>query len=403
VSSATERLRGSVPIEIVCPNPESLLGSCARRGVAFRGIERLTPISFKASVSYRDMRRLRALSRDGDFDMTSYAVRGLPALFRTARRRPVLLTMLAVALISLWASSLFVWEIDVHGNVDVPERVILGALRELGFGCGAFGPAVASEVLAESMIQEIPQLRWFAVNISGSHADVLVRERVPKPCILDRRAPADVCASKGGLITKLSVLDGVAARSAGDTVAPGDVIVSGASGGRYVSADAEVWARTWYRLSAVRPELRAKTYTGAVKYVKYAVVAGKKINFSKNSRIPWAHYDKIITEKTLALPTGNILPVTFVTEKYSQYTLLPPKAPSPEDAKSEEEALQRALSDRLNRQLLPGGVVRAAKFDPSEKNGVRVMTLSAECLEQIAARRPLVGPAERRARDVAME
>jgi similar to stage IV sporulation protein len=295
--------------------------------------------------------------------------------------------MLAAVFLALRVSSLFVWEIDVYGNERTPARAILGALRELGFGYGTFVPSVVSEELSDKIILELPQLQWFAVNISGSHADVLVRERVDRPELTDTRAPASVCASKGGLIVKMSVLAGEPARSVGDTVTAGDVLVSGAARGGTASARAEVWARTWYELTARLPDMYAKRYTGNVKYRRYAVLAGGKIKLSVNSGILWPNYDKIVTERKLRLPLGGVLPVTIVTERYEEYTL-------PQDADmaaDTEETLRKALMSRLD-VLVGDGEIRAAVFETSEADGVSVMTMRAECVEQIAVRRPMAEP-----------
>jgi similar to stage IV sporulation protein len=386
VASASERLRGGVTVEIECPYPERLLNECARRGRVFRNLVRDSPISFKADVSARDSRRLRALSRDGAFDMAAERGTGAPALLRAARRRLLPAVLLAVVFLALRVSTLFVWEIEVRGNVRTPSYVILGALREHGFNYGTFGPSVVSEALADSLILDIPQLRWLAVNVRGSHADVLVRERVDKPELADARAPAMVCASKGGLIIRMSVLDGEPVRASGDVVAAGDVLVTGGVRGRRAAARAEIWARTWYELTAKAPEISEKRYTGEVKYRRYAVFAGKKINLSINSGIEWANYDKIVSERTLRLPTGNVLPFTLVTERLAEYE----PAPGGDDGAA-EETLRRALMDRL-RGLIGDGEIRAAVCETSRADGGLVVTLRAECVEQIAVQRPMMAP-----------
>ncbi|MDR1299063.1 MAG: sporulation protein YqfD [Oscillospiraceae bacterium] len=383
MSSASEKIRGSVPVEILCPHPERLINDCTKRGIVFRSVARRSPISFGATVSARGARLLRAMSRDGSFTMTSSRGKGIPAHLRVARGRLAVLIMLAAVFLALRAATLFVWEIEVSGNERVPARVILGALRGHGFDYGTFGPSVASEALAESLILEIPQIQWFAVNIRGSHADVLVRERTDWPEIADTGAPADVCASKGGLIVKMSVLEGGPVRRVGDTVAQGDIIVTGGVRSRSASADAAGWARTWYELAAKYPNMSKKVYSGEEKYRRYIIIAEKKINLSPNSGIPWRNYDKIITEKVLGLPTGNILPVTLVTERYCEYTLAPQSADTGGAAR---EVLRQALMERLE-GLAGGGEIRAAKFEASQAGGVYAASLRAECLEQIGARR----------------
>lgn len=385
--SASERLRGGVSVEIECPHPESLLNDCARRGIVFRELARVSPISFTAVVSSRDSLRLRALSQNGRFDMAVRRGAGVPALLRAARGRVLPAALLALVFLAIRVSAMFVWEIEVQGNERTPSYVILGALRGRGFDYGTFGPSVVSEAIADSVILDIPQLRWLAVNIRGSHADVLVRERVDRPELADTREPSMVCASKGGLIVRMSVLDGEPVRAVGDVVAAGDVLVTGAVRARRAAASAEIWARTWYELTAKAPEMSEKRYTGAVTRRRYAVFAGKKINLSINSGIEWANYDKITSERTLRLPTGSALPFMLVTERCAEYEM----SPAPDGAGRTESALRQALLDRL-RGLIGDGEIRAVAFETSRAGGAAAVTLRAECVEQIAARRPMLAP-----------
>jgi similar to stage IV sporulation protein len=181
----------------------------------------------------------------------------------------------------------------------------------------------------------------------------------------------------------MSVFEGRAVRFAGDTVAQGDILVAGGAGERTVSANAEVWARTWYELTAKYPNMSKKVYTGEEKCRRYIIVAGNKINLSSNSGISWRNYDKIITQKTLRLLSGNALPVTLVTERYRRYV------PAPRDADTgaaAREVLRQALMGRLEAQA-GSGEVRAVKFESSPEGGAYAASLTAECLEQIGARR----------------
>jgi similar to stage IV sporulation protein len=291
--------------------------------------------------------------------------------------------------LAVWGLSMFIWELDVHGNETVSSQEILEALEELGVGLGSFGPAVKSEAISNDMLLRIPKLSWIAVNISGSHADILVRERIPKPLIVDENAPTMVYALKSGIIAKMSVLEGARMFTEGETVQAGDVIVSGvmdsiASGKRIVHAMAEVQARTWYEIPAQTVlQTRKKEYTGKTKTKTAVIIAGIRINFYFNGGISFQNYDKITTENFLVLPTGNMLPLIIVREKYAEYT--------PRDTRlgilEAQELLQKRLMERLKLQIGDGEIVSTA-FDTSLEGDVLKVMLRAECLEQIAAERP---------------
>lgn len=389
MKKAVNFFRGSIRVSVECPYPERLVNVCAQNEIEFWDLKRLSATTVHITMFIGGYQRLRALADKAGFEIRQVKKTGVPFFLWKIRKRYVLVAGMLLMFLSVWGMSLFVWEIDVRGNKDVPPQLILQALHELGVGIGSFGPAIKSEAISNDMLLKIPQLAWIAVNVSGSHADVLVRERVPKPPITDENTPMMVCAVKSGIIAKMSVLEGANVFTVGDTVQAGDVIVTGimnslTSGRRSVHAMADVEARTWYELSCRMPlNTLSKTYTGETITKTALIFAGKRINLYLNGRISFDNYDKITKENVIKLPTGNILPIAVVTEKYSEYTA----AQTELTVLSAEEILQKRLLDRLKLQVTDGEIVKT-EFSTEMDNGVIKVTLKAECLEQIAAERP---------------
>lgn len=389
MKKAVNFFRGSIRVSVECPYPERLVNVCAQNDVEFWDLKRLSATTVHITMFIGGYRRLRALADKAGFEIRQVKKTGVPFFLWKIRKRYVLVAGMLLMFLSVWGMSLFVWEIDVRGNEKVPPQQILQALRELGVGIGSFGPSINSEAISNEMILRIPQLAWIAVNVSGSHADVLVRERVPKPPLTDETTPMMVCALKSGIIAKMSVLEGARVFTVGNTVQAGDVIVTGimdslASGKRMVHAMADVEARTWYELSCRMPlNTLTKTYTGDTITKTSVILAGNRINLYFNGRISFDNYDKITKENIIKLPTGNILPIAIVTEKYSEYTT----AQTELAVLSAEEILQKRLLDRLKLQVTDGEIVKT-EFITEMDNGVIRVTLKAECLEQIAAERP---------------
>lgn len=389
MKKAVNFFRGSIRVSVECPYPERLVNVCAQNDIEFWDLKRLSATTVHITMFIGGYQRLRALADKAGFEIRQVKKTGVPFFLWKIRKRYVLVAGMLLMFLSVWGMSLFVWEIDVRGNKDVPPQLILQALHELGVGIGSFGPAIKSEAISNDMLLKIPELAWIAVNVSGSHADVLVRERVPKPPITDENTPMMVCAVKSGIISKMSVLEGANLFTVGDTVQAGDVIVTGimdslTSGRRSVHAMADVEARTWYELSCRMPlNTLTKTYTGETITKTALIFAGKRINLYLNGRISFDNYDKITKENVIKLPTGNILPIAVVTEKYSEYSA----AQKELAVLSAEEILQKRLLDRLKLQVTDGEIVKT-EFSTEMDNGVIKVTLKAECLEQIAAERP---------------
>lgn len=389
MKKAVNYLRGIVRVSVDCPYPERLVNACAANGIEFWDLERQSATQVHISMHPAGYRRLKTIAPGAGFEIRQVQKKGVPFTLWRLRKRYILLGGMAVMLLLVWGLSLFIWEIEVSGNDKVSASRILEELDRLGVGIGAFGPSIVSEAIANDVLLRIPELAWIAVNVNGSHADVLVRERVPKPEILDENTPVMVYAVKPGIITKMSVMEGQYACRPGDTVQPGDILVTGimdsiASGRRTVHAMAEVWARTWYDLSATMTlNMETKSYTGEKRTKRALLIAGNRLNFYFNGGISFNDYDKITTEKVFRLPTGNVLPLTLVTEEYREYETAPAQMPVLEAA----SILQECLMERLRGHIGDGEIV-TTDFETNLNNGVLTVTLRAECLEQIAAERP---------------
>lgn len=389
MKKAMNFFRGNVHVLVECQYPERLVNICAQNCIEFWDLKRISPTSVHITVHIGGYRRLSALADKAGFEVRQVKKSGVPYFFWQLRKRYVLLAGVLLMLLLVWGMSLFVWEIDVKGNEKISSQKIIAELRALGVGIGSFGPAISSEAISNDMILKIPELAWIAVNVSGSHADVLVRERIPKPDIIDERVPMMVYAVKSGIIAQMNVFEGKNVCIAGDTVQAGDILVTGimdslCSGKRTVHAMADIYARTWYDFSAqITLDTAAKTYTGEKETKTALILAGRRINLYFNGGIPFAHYDKMTTENTLRLPTGNILPITIVREKYDEYTLTDFQLSMFKAA----ELLQGSLLERLKTYVPDGEIVRT-DFETAVRNNILTVILHAECLEQIAAERP---------------
>jgi hypothetical protein len=133
-------------------------------------------------------------------------------------------------------------------------------------------------------------------------------------------------------------------------------------------------------------EAAIKEHTGNTAARRSLIIGGKRINLSLNTRIPWASYDKITSERPLRFAAGNTLPLTAGTERFYEYVPLP-SALSVSDA---ERILREGLLAAL-REEIGNGVIVSAEFETSEEGGVVTVTLRAECIEQIAASRGFTG------------
>jgi len=385
-------LRGSVALEVTGAFPERFLNLCAQRQVPFWGVEQPDETTLYLTVAWAHREGLEELGERTGCTIREVGRRGAPALLRRFRRRYALLTGFLLAALAVCLLSRVVLVVEVEGNERVPSQVILTELARLGVKPGAWGPSLATRDLCNIALTQLKDLSWMTVNLHGIRAQVVVRERVEKPELVDETVIGDIVAEAPGLITDMEVWSGDPAVKEGDTVLPGDVLIRGSiqmdppeySGLEPewlpVRAMGKVEGRTWRTLSAAIPlETQVKGWTGDEKTLWSAVFFGQRVNFFGNSGIPYGKCDKISRTWTLTLPGGLRLPVSLTRETWRAYET----ATHPVDPQAAQAMLEEALLARLRGQLGETGEVLSHSFSAKQEGGLLTVTLTAECREAL--------------------
>jgi similar to stage IV sporulation protein len=377
-------LRGYVRILAECPFPERFLNLCAHNSVAFWGIERIDGVAMEVTIPAKDAARAEefAVRLGGSLKV----IRQSGAVFFLARfkKRYALLAGMVICLAALLISGRYIWDFSVEGNFVLADEEILQALRETGITIGTPVSSVDIEAIRNHMLLKMDGLIWVSVNVTGSHATVVVRERAEKPDIFCRSTPVNIVAEKAGLITRIDTLSGSAKVFTGDTVEQGQLLVSGLVdsgrlGVRLMNARAEVTARTWTELKAVTPTgAVGKNYTGRSKTRTALVFVGRRINLSFRSSQPYAMCDKISKTSVLRLPQNVVFPIALVRETYVEYE--PVSYRMAEDVA--EDFLRIALEEELNKGIVRGEIL-SGQFTFRPSPGLATAVLTAEAIERI--------------------
>jgi similar to stage IV sporulation protein len=315
----------------------------------------------------------------------------MPYFFRGIRSRYTLIAGLFICLFALFCSSLFIWQIQVTGNVNVPAAVILRELEDIGIGIGTYWPSMVSDSVRSEILLKIPELSWITVNVTGSSAEVKVRERTFKPEIVNEALAADVVARKAGIITRVGTLMGMPSVKAGDTVLPWDVLISSEvtslfTEARYVHAMGEVRARTWLEITSAAPVRRSLKVDAGEMKTKFALILGRRrINLYFGTGINTGSCDKMVEIVNLKFGNGFALPIALVKETFVYYNT----EVSQGDIEAEYIRLEDNLYDRLFELIGAEGSIVSSHFTRYEGRGLLYVTLRAECIEEIGVQRIL--------------
>lgn len=377
-------LRGSVEVTVHSAAPERCLNRLAEAEVPFWSTSSVDAFTIRMFVFFRDLKRLRHEAERAQAEVT--VVKESPGIwfFLTWLRRPCLLLGLALAIFMVLWSPNYIWTISVSGNETIPTSVILRAVDTLGIQFGVRTDSFQSQDIKNRLLNTVDGLQWAAVNCSGGHCQILVKERDVAPELLNRKMAADVIASRDGTIVEMSVLEGQALCQVGDTVTEGQKLVSGINDFvvnlQTARAQAEIYARTWRDLEVKTPAAcEAPVEEGRETVARYLQIGRLRIKILGSSSISGVTCDKIIERNTLTLPGGITFPVTLITE-----TCRESETESRSVTKPEASGILQTYGQWAVENSMFAGEILSEKKSITPASGCYVLQGTYSCEEMIA-------------------
>ncbi len=385
------RLLGTAELLVLGPEPEKLLERSREAGIVLWNVRSVDKCSLLLELSQRDLPGLEQLGEKLGYSVRIRRLSGGSEDRALLRRRRGLLLGLVLALGLLLVSSLFLWQVEVQGCGVLSQGEVLRALASCGVEPGRFRPGIDPESVKSRVLLELPSLEWLSVNISGSRATVLVREREDRPALLSERVPTELRAARAGIVRRVTVLSGRSPLEPGDAVLEGDLLISGEPErleGKLPPEPplGEVWAETWYEISAVCPlEMLWLQETGGGS-------GAFALQIGKNRWILWPssgkgldECDKIMHEYTLGIKGLFSTPIRLI------HILRHPRTTGTAMEDREEEmkaSLLHSLAERIDGEILEH------RFSVGRSEGLLIVTLRARCLEDLAAGGDRIAPRE---------
>ena len=382
-------LRGSCTVSVPALFRTKAMDLCMQQGVQYTNFVWRDDGGICFCCTVPVARRFLSACRAQGVNAEILAYRGLPRLLGQIAGRAGLAVGAALAVALMVLSGLFVWDVQVSGNVTLSEGDVIEELQKCGFGVGSYLPNLQVREVENRVLMASEGIGWISINMVGTVARVQVIEHIEGENVGETaptgKQAANLVALCDGQIEYLELYRGNAVVKVGQAVKAGELLVSGlydspTGGFRFTRAAGRVMARTERTVEVEIPLLyEEKVYEAS--FLQEVEVCF--FNFSqkifKNSRNSDILCDIIKYNTYLGRLGNNRLPVSLSRTEVRPYHWQ-------EQTRTPEEALAlcyEELAEELSTlsgevQLLQTEIVTELREDRV------ILTCTVTCIENIA-------------------
>ena len=247
-------LRGSCTVSVSAIHRTAVMNLCMQMGLQYTGFVWCEDGSVRFSCATSSARRLLSACHKRDMEVEIITYRGLPQILKRMTERVGLIVGAVLSLVLIVLSGLFVWDVQVSGNVDLTESEVIEELQKCGFGVGSYLPALQVREIENRVLMASERIGWLSINTEGTVARVQIIEHVSGENEggegdSSGKRPANLIATRDGQIEYLELYRGNSVVTPGQAVKAGELLVSGlydsqTGSFRYTRAAGRVMART---------------------------------------------------------------------------------------------------------------------------------------------------------------
>lgn len=302
-------------------------------------------------VGEKKSRRIEELL-DTRVEFSKSEMRGFAGFLVKHRKRWGAFLALAIILFLFLFTGNRVWDVRVEGCSEENREKIVEELKKSGFEIGDRWSKVSLSQVEVDFLSKSDTASWININRRGSVAYVTVIEKISHSEPAEKSGYANIIASCDAVIEEITVMRGVAAVKAGDSVKRGDLLISGIIsnefGTEFCYAEGEVVGRISDAVSLTVPDFEVKTDEKERHLTKLTL---KFFNFSINifntTRNCSAECD-IIDVTDIPTVLGAKLPFAICKQYAVEYESVSQKLLSAEMSRRAAEQMSKALEEKLS-------------------------------------------------------
>lgn len=359
--------------------PERFINLCRQNRISLWDLKSENSV-ISACTDVSCYKRIRKAAKKSGMRVRIFKKHGLSFFLNRHSRRMGLVAGMLICMSVLLILSTRIWRIEVIGNTEIPSEEILEVFDGLGVRAGVPVSSIDEWTVEQAAIKKLPELSWVNINLTGSSAQIEVREVIEQNKVDNSEAPANIVAAKDGQIVYLRPFKGTQEKKIGTGVVKGDLLISGFI--EYIDmstsicrADGYVVARTDYQIEAESiTEKRVKTLSGTEKSYSLEFLSFK---------IPLGRQKSGFEEKSSLYLNGATLPFSVIYRTQNSFE----ESKITLDKEKNSNLARLEFYDKAVNEFRYKQVEKAEIEEKETENGYKIKG-SFTCLENIGEKQP---------------
>ena len=227
------KVLGYVRVELEGYFIERFINLCTKEKINIWNIKKEKEIKIFFNVNLRDYKKIIPICKKTKCRIKIKKKIGLPFFIHRYKKRKIFIILLIILSISIYISSMYIWNIDILIDESKYLDNIEKDLNELGLKNGKLKKDInVNEIISKIKLKR-DDISWIGIEIKGTNATVRIKKAEKKPKIIDNSEYCNIIASKSGTITKIIAQNGTSLVKVGDKVEKGDILIAGFIEGKY--------------------------------------------------------------------------------------------------------------------------------------------------------------------------
>ena len=356
-------LQGYVKVKLYGYAPERFLNLCSNRNILIWNLE-YEDGNYIFCISIKGLKSLKPILKKTRTTFVILERYGMPFYLHRYRKRKLFAVGILVCSLLLYTMSLFVWKIQVEGNLHRTDEGIIKFLEEHQIYHGMPKSKINCEAIEELLRTGYEDIIWASVKVEGTMLVIDIQENLSTNQQAEEKktedgTPVDIVSDKDAVIYSILTRKGLPQVEKGAEVHKGDVLVEGripvinddgeATAYQYCSSDADIMGITDYPYDdSFLLDYQDKEFTGN-EATAYEMRIGKQQISIPGFTKKFSNYDTITDEYDWKLGDTFYLPGAFQRKTYKEYKIVK-KRHTKEEAKQVAEKKLEQFNEKLRQK-----------------------------------------------------